>query len=413
MFEKIALGILVLLAGIILLIVTRKKGSDDSGTKILYEKLQEDYEQLKNENKEKDMKISVFGAEIAVKEQKISDLQNMEERMNTEFENIANKIMKESSRDLSSANEEKIKAILAPLGVKMEEFKKSVDETYVKSSNQTTDLKAIINNLLQKTDKVSEDAENLVKALKNDSKTQGDWGELKLERVLEYAGLEKNKEYYVQKSFTAEDDSRSRPDFIINLPGERNLVVDSKVSLTAYERYFSAENETGKAKAAKENTISIEGHINDLSGKKYEEIHQINSPDYVLMFVPVEGAIALAQNEKPGIIEDALKKGVVVVAASTLLATLKTISFMWKQENQKKNVILIADEAAKLYDKFFGFIKDMNDIGDNLNKASVSHTDAMKKLSLGSGNLVGKVEKIKKLGLKTKNQLPAVIVDAE
>jgi DNA recombination protein RmuC len=365
----------------------------------------------KAEVKEKDEKIIKLSMKVAETEQKVKDLENMKDKVKTEFENIANTILKSSREDLSEANKEKLDDILKPLKEKMDDFKQAVQDTYVKGAKARASLKTEIKNLMNFSKQVSDDANNLAKALKGEVKIQGNWGEMQLKILLEKVGLKEGVHFKMQESFKDEEGKTKYPDCVLYLPEARNLIIDSKVSLVAYERFFNAIDDEERAKAAKEHLVSIEKHIKELSEKKYEDLYSINTPDYVFMFVPLEGAVALAQNEKSELFESAMDKNIVIVSASALLATLMTVAFIWKQESQKKYAREIARQGGALYDKFVGFVENMQDIGNRLKQASDSYEGAMNKLSTGQGNLVSSAEKIRKLGVKAQKNLPKEIVD--
>ena len=258
---------------------------------------------------------------------------------------------------------------------------------------------------------MSKDATNLTKAIKGDSKVQGGMGEIILERVLERSGLMKDREYFVQESFTSEDGRRRQPDVIIKLPEGKNIIIDSKMSLTDYERYFSAENEEEQLLALKSHVQSIKRHIKQLSEKNYHNVYNIGSLDFVLMFIPIEPAFGLAVHYDNELFAEAFERNIVIVSTSTLLATLKTIASIWRQEKQNQNAQEIARQSGALYDKFVGLVEDLIEIGKKMDMSKKSYESAMKKLSLGTGNLVGRAEKIKELGAKTTKTLPAELLN--
>jgi DNA recombination protein RmuC len=260
---------------------------------------------------------------------------------------------------------------------------------------------------------MSKEAVNLTKALKGDSKTQGNWGELILERVLEKSGLEKDREYFLEKSFNVDEENKTRvrPDVIINLPDNKKMIVDSKVSLTAYEQYANSDDEDEKAQFLKEHIASLSRHVIQLSEKKYEDLYEIESPDFVLLFIPIEPAFAVAINSDNELYNKAFEKNIVIVTPSTLLATLRTIDTMWNNEKQQRNAIEIARQAGALYDKFEGFVGDLTKVGKKMDEAKTEYKGAMNKLVEGRGNLITSVEKIKKLGAKAKKALPQNIID--
>ncbi len=371
----------------------------------------------KGENSLEDVSTIIeLNREIAAKDQKIEDLNisiaKQEEKLKMEFENLAGKILDENSKKFTEQNRNTLKDILDPLGVKMAEFKEKVQETYVKGTRERSALTEQIKGLTELNKKMSQDATNLTNALKGDSKVQGDWGEFKLEMILEKAGLVSGIHYTTQPTYKDEDGALKRPDFIINLPEEKNLIIDSKVSLTAYEAFCSCEKEEEKERYLKEHLKSVKGHIKELNAKNYQKLYQINTPDYVLMYIPIEPAFIMAIQDDPELMGWAVeKKNIVLVATSTLLATLSMVSSIWKQEDQKRNVIEIARQSGALYDKFVGFSEDLIDVGKRMDSAKNSYEGAMKKLVDGKDNLVRKTEKIKKLGAKTQKSIPDSLLD--
>ena len=328
------------------------------------------------------------------------ELNKIQEKFTKEFENLANKILEEKSTKFTEQNKLNITSILNPLKEKIEGFEKKVSESQKESVGMHSALKEQLNNLKDLNLQMSKEAINLTKALKGDSKAQGDWGETQLEILLEKANLAKNIHFTTQGGYRDEDGRLKKPDFIINLPDKRHLIVDSKVSLTNYEAYFNAEDEEQKKLHLKRHIESIRKHIKELSEKKYETLYEINTPDYVLMFVPIEPAYLLALNNNNQLYLEALDKNVVLVSTSTLLATLSTVSSMWRQENQKNNVLEIANQAGRLYDQFVNLTDDLIKVGTQLKTVQGSYDTSMKKLT-GKGNLVKKVEKIRELGAKT------------
>ena len=328
------------------------------------------------------------------------ELNKIQEKFTKEFENLANKILEEKSTKFTEQNKLNITSILNPLKEKIEGFEKKVSESQKESIGMHSALKEQLNNLKDLNLQMSKEAINLTKALKGDSKAQGDWGETQLEILLEKANLAKDIHFTTQGGYRDEDGRLKKPDFIINLPDKRHLIVDSKVSLTNYEAYFNAEDEEQKKLHLKRHIESIRKHIKELSEKKYETLYEINAPDYVLMFVPIEPAYLLALNNNNQLYLEALDKNVVLVSTSTLLATLSTVSSMWRQENQKNNVLEIANHAGRLFDQFVNLTDDLIKVGTQLKTVQSSYDTSMKKLT-GKGNLVKKVEKIRELGAKT------------
>lgn len=339
------------------------------------------------------------------------DIEKLQERFSKEFENLANKILEEKSEKFTKKNKENIENILSPLKEKIKVFEEKVDKTHKESIDYHAALRQQITGLKELNQQMSKEAINLTRALKGDSKAQGDWGETQLERILEKANLVKDIHYTTQGGFRDDEGRLKKPDFIVKLPENRHLIIDSKVSLTNYENYNSAENEADQELQLKLHVESLRKHIKDLGSKKYDALYDINSPDYVLMFVPIEPALMLALGNVQDLYLEALDKNVVLVSSSTLLATLSTVSSMWRQENQKRNVLEIARQAGALYDKFNGLLVDLIDVGKRLDSAKSGYEGAMNKLSTGRGNLITSVEKLKKLGAKTQKSIPSNLLD--
>ena len=336
--------------------------------------------------------------------------------LNKEFRLMAGEIMEEKTKSFSEMNAEKIGNILDPLKEKIQLFEKKVEETYNNETREKESLRKELEQIVKANSKISDDAQKLTLALKGDSKLQGDWGEMQLETLLEKSGLQKGIHYLCQPNYKTDENTNVRPDFIINLPDNKNFIIDSKVSLTAYERYFNAEDDNQRKIALNEHLQSINKHIQELSGKNYPSLYGINSPDYVFLYVAVEPALNLALQNDLELFDKAMRKNVVLVSASTLLATMRTVSFIWRQENQKNNVIAIATESGKLYDKFVGFLEDMAKIGKSLDASSTSYHNAMNKLSESSkygDTILGRMENLKKLGANTQKKISDIISEGE
>ena len=329
-----------------------------------------------------------------------AEVEKIQEKFSKDFEILANKILEEKSSTFTKQNKENIKNILEPLQEKIQNFEKKVEDTHKENIDYNSALRQQIIGLKELNEQMSKEAVNLTKALKGDSKTQGNWGELVLERVLEKSGLEKDREYFVQQSFTNEEGKRILPDVVIHLPNSKKMVIDSKVSLTAYEQYVNAEDETLKPVLIKEHVNSLKRHIEQLSEKKYQDIYNIESPDFVLLFVPVEPAFAIALNSDNQLYNKAFEKNIVIVTPTTLLATLRTIDSMWNNEKQQRNAIDIAVQAGRLYDQFVNLTNDLIKVGNQLKTIQGTYDSTMVKLT-GKGNLIKKVESIKTLGIKS------------
>jgi len=340
----------------------------------------------------------------------IADLQ---QRFKLEFENIANKLLEEKSARFTEHNRIQMDVILNPLKENIKAFEDKVEKVYKSESDERNILKGVISQLMVQSKQIQEDASNLTKALKGDSKKQGNWGEVILERILERSGLVKDREYRLQASLTTAEGSRAQPDVIIDLPGDKHIVVDAKVSLVAYERIVSADTEEEREHHLKQHILSIKAHIHGLSGKSYQDLYQINSPDFVMLFIPIESSFGIAVQQDAELFNYAWDKKVVIVSPSTLLATLRTISSIWKQERQNRNVLEIARLSGSMYDKFVGFLTDMDGLGRNIKQSQDAYDKALNKLSTGSGNLTNTSEKIKKLGAKTTKQIDTRFLDPE
>jgi len=323
---------------------------------IAINKLNEDIQLLRNEKHTLDLKLANKISELKFLEEKISEnkaeVDKLQEKFSKDFEILANRILEEKSAKFTLKNKENLETILNPLQEKIQIFEKKIEDTNKEDIQRNSALIEKIKSLESLNQQMSQDAINLTNALKGESKTQGDWGEIQLEVLLEKAGLAKGLHYTTQGGFRDENDLLKKPDFIINLPDNKQLIIDSKVSLTAYESYFNAENEATQKIALKNHLISIRKHFKELGEKNYTDLYGINTPDYVLMFVPIEPALLIALNEERKIYLEALDKNVVLVSTSTLLATLSTVASIWKQEDQKRNVLEIAKESGLLYDKY-------------------------------------------------------------
>ncbi len=375
--------------------------------------LENEKEELRTEKEQLGNEIVRYQADLEHlslknKEQK-GEVEQLQEKFTKEFENLANKILDEKSTKFTEQNQKNIKSILSPLQDKIRTFEDKVEKSQKESISMHSALKEQLLNLQNQNLKITQEAENLTKALKGDSKMQGNWGELVLERVLEKSGLEKDREYSVQQSFTLEDGTRVLPDVIIHLPDGKKMVVDSKVSLTDYERYINTEDEL-QEKFLKDHINSIRKHVDQLSAKKYEDLYEMESPDFVLMFIPIEPAFAIAINQDTSLYNKAFEQNIVIVTPSTLLATLRTIDSMWNNEKHQRNAIEIARQAGALYDKFEGFVSDLTKVGKKMDEAKTEYKGAMNKLVEGRGNLVTSVEKLKKMGAKAKKSIPEPIL---
>lgn len=337
------------------------------------------------------------------------EMEDLQKKFTTEFENIANKILKHNSAEFSVITQKNMGDILKPIKEKFERFEKKVEDTYLKSKNDQVDLKAELKKLSDLNVRIGEEARNLTHALKGDVKKQGNWGEVVLERILERSGLNEGAEYEKQYSDLSDDRKRIQPDIVVFLPDKKHIIVDSKVSLVAYEQAVNATEEKERLRFIKEHLISLKAHVKMLSEKHYQKARNLNSPDFVLMFIPIESSFSLAIQEDQSLFTYAWDQKVVIVSPSTLLATLRTIASIWQQENQTRNALEIANQGGALYDKFVGFVDDMQRIGNSLASTQKTYNDAMGKLHTGSGNLVRRVEKLRKLGAKVSKELPGTM----
>jgi DNA recombination protein RmuC len=374
--------------------------------------------ELKNNQQEKEKLISeksTLVSELKSLDAKLTEnkgeVEKLNEKFTKEFENLANKILDEKSLKFTTQNQENIKNILNPLQEKIKGFEDKVEKTHKESIDYHAALRQQILGLKELNQQMSKETLNLTKALKGDNKIQGNWGELVLERVLEKSGLEKDREYFVQQSFTNDEGRRILPDVVIHLPDNKKMIVDSKVSLVAYEQYINEEDETLKERFLKEHVASLKRHVDQLSDKKYEDIYKIESPDFVLLFIPIEPAFAIALNADTYLYNKAFEKNIIIVTPSTLLATLRTIDTMWNNEKQQRNALEIARQAGALYDKFQGFLIDLIGIGKRIDESKKEYSNAMNKLVEGRGNIITSVEKLKKMGAKAKKSLPEKIIE--
>jgi DNA recombination protein RmuC len=373
------------------------------------QEIQDEEQEARKKSSELEKELAGLQADYRNLQEKLNEqkteLSKMQEDLKVQFENLANKILDEKSEKFTKQNREQLDQLLNPLGDKLEEFKKKVEHTYNEETRERATLKEQIRQMAELNQKMSEDAKNLTRALKGDTKAQGNWGEVILQRILEKSGLEKGREYEIQESTTTKDGRRLQPDVIIKLPDEKFLIVDSKVSLTAYEKMVSAENESEVEHIIKQHIASVRAHVKGLSEKNYQQIHGDQSPDFVLLFIPIEPAFGLALQHDSSLYLDAFEKNIVIVSPSTLLATLGTIQSVWKQEYQNKNALEIAQRGGALYDKFVNFVESMTEIGQRIHQTQLSYDEAMNRLRSGRGNLIRQAEMMRKLGVKNTKQL--------
>jgi DNA recombination protein RmuC len=420
-FISLVLGILLGSAAVYLIFRNRYAGS----AKINTEKenlLIRNIEELKEKLGEKEKLLfdlngahNAKQAEYRALEEKLlehkKEVDDLQSRFAVEFRNLANEILEEKSRKFTEQNKTNLNDILKPLGEKIKDFEKKVEEVYDKESQQRYSLKEEVKRLAELNQQVSKEANNLTKALKGESKSQGTWGEIILESILEKSGLVKDREYFIQESLMNEDDKRQQPDVILIYPGKRSIVIDSKVSLTAYERYVSAEDDIQRESGLKEHLLSVRKHIQELSLKNYQNLYQLNSLDFVMMFLPVEPAYMLAIQADSEIWQYAYDKRILLISPTNLIAALKLVVSLWRQEYQNKNALEIARRSGELYDKFVGLMEDLSDVGNKLKQTQKSYDASMNKLSMGKGNLVKRAQDLKELGIKTKKDMPQNVLD--
>ncbi|MGB2001936.1 MAG: DNA recombination protein RmuC [Porticoccaceae bacterium] len=333
-------------------------------------------------------------------------LQEAKVTLGQEFENLANRIFDDKQAKFSTQSKEALEVSLSPLRRDIGDFRKQVETVYDKENADRNKLVGQISELQKQTLQISADAVSLANALRGDNKAQGNWGEFVLEKLLEDSGLTKGREYDTQVALKDDSGKRKNPDVIVHLPEGRDIVIDAKVSLVDYERYFHAEDEDSKQQCLRQHLSSLRAHIKGLSGKDYESLEGVNSLDFVLIFVPVEAAFMLALDQDPDMMRDAYDRGIIVVSPSTLMVTLRTIKNLWRYADQNRNAQLIADKAGALYDQFVLYVEALDDVGRHLDRSKDAWDTARKRLSLGRGNLVRRTQELKKLGAKTKKSMP-------
>ncbi|MCB0402620.1 MAG: DNA recombination protein RmuC [Flavobacteriales bacterium] len=375
-------------------------------------------EQLEQLGKQKEELLSK-NAELLANNQNLSEkllehkkeVEELQKKFALEFENIANKLLKQNSSELAESNQKKLDEILKPLKDNIKTFEQKVEDKYEKELKERTSLMEQIKSLSELNQQMREDAQSLTKALKGDSKTQGNWGELILEKILESSGLIKGEEYETEDYYTNQDGGGSRLDVIIKLPDDKQIIIDSKVSITAYTNFIDSDDENEKSIQVKAHIASVKSHIDILAKKDYSQIPGLHTPDFVLMFMPSEPSFSFTLQNDPNIYNYAWDRKIVIVSPTTLLATLKTVASVWKQERQTKNALEIARQSGALYDKFVSFLEDLDKIEKGIKTSQLAYDEAVKKLSTGKDNLVRKVERIKELGAKTSKQIDGKYLD--
>ncbi|MBN2172807.1 MAG: DNA recombination protein RmuC [Bacteroidales bacterium] len=387
-----------------------------------YSDLQSNFQKISGELDEAQTKNEALSSRIARAEVEYKNLQEklesqkkeleeIQKKFTTEFENIANRILKINSQEFTLVNKKNIDEILTPLKDRIQTFEKKVEETYHKGLKDQTDLRAELKKLYELNFKISEEANNLTRALKSDTKKQGNWGEIILERVLERSGLVKGQEYDTQITTRNDEGELIRPDVVVKLPDNKHIIIDSKVSLVAYESFINEDEPEIKENFLRQHIESIKNHIKGLSEKNYQNATLFDTPDFVLLFMPVESAFSLAIQNDVEMFNFAWEKKIVMVSPTTLLATLRTIASIWKHEKQTQNAMEIARQGGALYDKFVGFLEDLEDLGAQIGRVSKTYEEAKSKLTDGRGNLIRQVENLKKLGAKTSKSLPEIYLD--
>ncbi len=397
---QISILFLLLLSFIATIVLLYKKNQD------LLSKLEQEREQSIELKVESSRLQTLLQESNNHHQEKLKTLEEARLQMTSEFKNLANEILDQKSKTFTESNRKNIENILNPLNEKIKGFEKKVEETYDKEAKERFSLTEQIKNLQSLNVQISQDAVNLTNALKGENKTQGIWGEMILERVLEQSGLSKGREYEVQASYGDESGSKKQPDVVVHLPENKDVIIDSKVSLLAYENYSSADSTEEQGAFVKQHVQSIRAHINNLSAKNYDDISSLKSLDYVLMFLPIEAAFTLAIQHDNELFSEALSKNIILVGPSTLLAILRTIQNIWRFEHQNKNAIEIATSAGRLYDKFVSFVDNLEDIGKHIDRSRGSYEAALNKLNSGRGNLISRVENLKILGANSKKSLP-------
>ena len=362
-------------------------------------------ESLQARNHDLEISMSAYKEKEIHLNKTIKALQEDEEKLSQQFELLANRILNKQSSQLYEKQSQGMKDILEPLKEKIKSFEEKVDKTNLDSAKRHETLKEQIRSLSEKSERVSQDANNLAKALKGDYKKQGVWGEMILESILDKSGLEKNREYFTQVSLKDDNGKTQRPDVLINLPDNKILIIDSKVSLSAYAKMVESDNEQESKDFRASHLSAVKSHIDSLAEKNYHELYKVESPDFVLMFIPIDTAFTAALEADPELYNYAFEKNIVIVSSSTLLATLKTVESMWRNDKQNRNALAIASEAGKMYDKFANFLKDFDKMGAQLGTVQNSYNDCMKKLSAGTGNLLHRADKIRQLGAKANKKI--------
>ena len=421
--EFVYLVIGLVLGGVIIYFFQKNKSSSQSGkyeerNKIFEEnnkKLESELNLERNKRIELNSAYSSLQADYNNLQNKLSEqkeeIEQLQKKFTTEFENLANKIFEEKTHKFSEQSKNNLSEILNPLKEKISDFEKKVEENSKENIRGNASLREQLSMLKEMNLQITQEAKNLTQALKGGTKTQGSWGEFILENILQKSGLVKGREYKIQEVIYSEEGRRFQPDVIVSLPENKSVIIDSKVSLLAYEKCISSEDDIERQLSLKEHITSIRNHIRNLSSKNYQSLYQLESLDFVLLFMPIEPAFALAVQNDAQLFNDAFDKNIVIVSPSTLLATLRTVASIWRAENQNRNALEIARQSGALYDKFQALIADLIDLGKRITTMQRGYEETMKKLYTGKGNLVNSVEKIKRLGANTTKSLPQQLLD--
>lgn len=428
--ELIFLGTGLLIGGLSMWFIAKLNFQNKHGDSVQVQDLQVEYKLVAEKLISADNQVRRFENELKEKQQELIDLNNqnstleanqknlrermaenqeeikqLQEKFAHQFKNLANEIFEEKTKKFTDQNKVNIDELLKPLGEKITDFERKVEEANKDNLKRNTALDVEIRSLKDLNLKITKEAENLTKALKGESQTRGSWGELILESILDKSGLEKGREYFIQETFKNEEGRRFRPDVVVKLPDNKNIVIDSKVSLVSYDRYVNAEDDEEKARLLKAHIVSIRNHVKELNQKNYQQLYKLDNLDYVLMFIPIEPSFLLAIQHDPELYDDAHDKNIIIVSPTNLIATLRTIVSIWKQAYQNQNAVEIARQSGALYDKFVALVEDLVKVGHSIQRTQSSYEEAMNKLSTGKDNLIRKTERLKELGAKTsKNQ---------
>ncbi len=410
----------IVMVVIVLAMIRRNSGSEGVPIEV-YRQLQHQHEGLQKILATKEQELRQAAEKLSRQEQIIAhqkeqimshgtELEKAIQRMKLEFEQLASRLFEEKSQRFTEQNAQQLRLTLAPLRDKIREFQESLERKFSDEIRDKASLKKEIEQLVYLNQQLSQDARNLTAALKGQSKVQGDWGEFQLEVLLENIGLKKGEHFVAQSTFTDDDGQAKRPDFLVRLPNQRHLVIDAKVSLTAFERFFNAEDPDIRRQHLSEHVNSLRRHVQNLSAKNYTMLHQINSPDYIILFVPLDGAVSAAIQADPNLLQDALRSNVVIATSTTLAAILRVVAHLWRQEKQNRSAEEIARQSGLLYDKFVAFVEDLRQIGTRLDQAQDAYSHALRKLTTGTrrgDTLIARAERLRELGAKTTRQLPS------